>query len=265
MNNDIEKCISRYRPFQWNGLTWYPITIEYWEEFEQFSNVLRIMQQSMDIKYLSLTYLRMLVQVDLDTIILGKNRSNLVLNLFKLLCLSLKLDYKVYEREEIDFSTVPIRLIEDDNKQLYLLIRQEDKEVKISELEFIRLRELIAKANDIDIPDEATNLELMEWEREKAKENAKDLMLDFKYVIGGVAAYQGKRESDYYDYSILEFNNLSNSINRLINNGIYSLADMSGLVKFEKGNPYPSWCYPKKRELVEVENADSISRKQSLL
>ena len=244
---------------------WHPITVENYEEYLEWGKVLSIMQQSLDVRYMQLTYLRMLYMIDIDTMYLKDKRTTFVKDLMRLLCLCLKLDYNLYDGKVKNKNILPIRLYQYKDGVLYLEIIKDEKEVKISEYEFFRLRELIAKANSILIPDEATNLELMEWERIKAENSSQDLETDYENEINAFVAHQRVLKKDILNLPIKEFKEILKAISIQINYSIYALAEMSGLVKFTHGNPYPSWCYPKKRELVEVEDDESILRRKQLL
>lgn len=264
MANLIDRKIRKNEPFEWKELIWYPITVENYEEYLEWGKVLGIMQQSLDIRYMQLTYLKMLYTIDMDTRCLQSKRTTFIKDLFRLLCLCLRYDYSVYEGKEIKTEKVPIKIYEDQNI-LYLGIKKGEKEIRISEYEFLQLRKLIAKANAIEIPDEATNLELMQWEREKSEENSKDIETDYENEINAVVAHQRVLKKDILSLPIKEFKGIVKAINIEINYSIYALAEMSGLVKFKKGNPYPHWCYPKKKELVEVESEDTMTRRKQLL
>lgn len=242
--------IRKGQPIEALGLQFYPITMADYEEFLECKSVLAIRMTSLaktNIEYLSMPFLAALWAMELDTISATGKPIGFFERTIRMLYLSLRLEYdsqKVFEKIHLDENN-PRNL-------LYIEVEQTDGQpVKITPLDFTAtVRPLIAEQNGIELPDESFNPELVEEEQNIAQENEGKLKFDIDTLIASVANASRLRECDIDEWTVCEFERRRQAIDRNINYHIYTQAEMSGMVKFKKGNPYPSWCLDKEQGLT---------------
>ena len=250
--------IRRGEPIEACGLQFYPITMADYEEFLECKNALAIRLTSLSkwakgmkeatnlpfdfISVLSMPFLSALFAVDYDSARFMGKPIGIFHRVFRLFLLSLRLgssneDLKVNvyceQKEPRQFSHIEV-------------IKKDGETVKISPTDFsIKIRPLIAEQNGIKLPDESENPELVEEEQHLAQEQEGKLKFDTGTLIASVAHASHLRECEVDEWTVLEFEHRQKAIDRQINYQIYAQAEMSGMVKFKKGNPCPSWCLDK--------------------
>lgn len=111
------------------------------------------------------------------------------------------------------------------------------------------VRQIIAGQNGYDIPDESWNPELVQAAQENARRNNACIEYDFEALVYSVAVNASCRPKEIYDWTIREFHQTQEAIDRKLNYLIFNLAEKSGNVTFKQGNPYPSWRFNSKSEL----------------
>lgn len=112
------------------------------------------------------------------------------------------------------------------------------------------VRQIIAAQNGYEIPDENWNPELVQAAQENAKRNAPNVDYDFETLVYSVAYQCHVRAEEVYGWSIREFEKMQEAVDRDINYRLCAAVEMSGDVKFTKGNPYPSWKFNRKPDAM---------------
>ena len=248
MSLNLKKAIRTYKPIEKLGLTFYPITMEHYEEFQACKSVLTIRLGTLPIKYATMDYFTAIYSWDKDT------HADIFGYLFILLCLSLR----------ISPTENNIRIYGNDDIVTKFTVIQNGKIVEITPQQYSTIiRPLIAEQNGIKLPDESENIELIKDieavskyknQNSKIKPNVEDL-------ISPVAYLSHVREQENYEWTIKEFEGRFSAINRDKLYTIYKTAELSGMVEFKQGNPYESWCYDTEIDiydnntLAEVEKA----------
>lgn len=186
-------------------------------------------------------FLTALWAVDYDTARATGKPVGMTGRVLTLLCLSLRLGHE--GQEELLHHGVYCDRSNPRNLH-HVEVTQDGKTVQISPEDFTTtVRPLIAEQNGIELPDESFNPELVEEEQNIAQEKAAKLHFDIDTLIASVAHASGLRECDIDEWSVTEFERRRQAIERALNYSIYTQAEMSGMVKFKKGNPYQSWCF----------------------
>ena len=103
------------------------------------------------------------------------------------------------------------------------------------------MRPLIAEQNGIQLPDESFNPEIVEEEQRLSQEGEGKLKFDINTLIASVANASRLRECEIDEWTVVEFERRRQAIEREKQFMLYAQAEMSGMVKFKKGNPCPSW------------------------
>lgn len=234
--------IRRGEPITESELTFYPITMDYYDVFIQCKNSLILRQASLPVRYLSMDYLSALFTLEIDELKSGKEPSQVFLKVMTLLHLSLRIGLNV---EEL-YKNIEVSIEKDKIRLKHILIKQNEKIVKFTPLDFsTRFRQIIAEQNGLELPDEAENIALVR-DNEKLKElnnKGKSLNVNLDDLIASVA-YQSKvSEKEIMTWTVREFENRKKAIDRDKRFMLCGQAEMSGMVSFKNGNPAPSWQF----------------------
>ena len=212
-----DKRIQQDEPVEALGLVFYPIRMEYYSCFLPLREALRTRQRSLPVRYMFSDFLTSVWELE-------ETEKNFFEK--RILC-------RFNEKNELKLSGVKFK--------------QGEKEIVVSPAEFSQIiRPLIAKQNGFTLPDECENLDIIEAgaQRKSLSKNGKPLKTDPKDLVSSVAYCSLVREKEIYsDWTIREFENRRRAIDREKNFMLFSAADLSGMTKFKKGNPCPSWCF----------------------
>jgi len=244
--------IRKGLPIEALGLQFYPITMADYEEFLECKNALAIRMTSLskiNIGYLSMPFLSALWAMDIDSVKATGKAIGMFERVIRLLYLSLRLGYdsqkafgKIYcERENPQNLT-------------YIEVEQIDgNPVKITPLDFTTIiRPLLAEMNGIELPDESENPDILQTEQAMAQESASKLKFNIETLIASVANACHLRECEIDEWTVAEFERRRQAIDRKLNYQVYAQAEMSGMVKFNSGNPCPSWCFDRAEALTDA-------------
>ena len=234
--------IRRGEPITESELTFFPITMDYYDVFVSCKNALILRQASLPVRYLSMDYLSALFTLELDELKSGKESSQMFLKVMTLLHLSLRIGLNVDEL----YKNIEVSIEKDKIRLKHILIKQNEKIVKFTPLDFsTRFRQIIAEQNGLELPDEAENIALVQ-DNEKLKElnnKGKSLNVNLDDLIASVA-YQSKvSEKEIMTWTVREFENRKKAIDRDKRFMLCGQAEMSGMVSFKSGNPAPSWQF----------------------
>lgn len=234
--------IRRGEPITENGLTFYPIRMDYYDVFIQCRNALILRQASLPVRYLSMDYLSALFTLEMEELKSGKESSQVFLKVMTLLHLSLRIGLNV---EEL-YKNIEVSIQKDKVLLKHILIKQNEKIVKFTPLDFsTRFRQIIAEQNGLELPDEAANIDLVR-DNEKLKElnnKGKPLNVNLDDLIASVS-YQSKvSEKEIMSWTVREFENRKKAIDRDKRFMLCGQAEISGMVSFKNGNPAPSWQF----------------------
>lgn len=243
--------IRRGEPIEALGLQFYPITMTYYEEFLTSKGVWALRQTSLakqSFEYVSMPFLAALWAVDYDAVRATGKSVGMTERIILLLCLSLRLGHD----EQNKLNEIYCER-SDPRKLQYIEVIQDGKTVKIDPVNFTAtVRPLIAEQNGIELPDESQNPDILQTERLMQEERENKVNFDLATLIASVASASNVRQRDIDDWTVLEFEKQRQALDRKINYTIYTQAEMSGMVKFPRGNPYPSWCFDRSKTLTDA-------------
>lgn len=242
---DENVLIRQGKPVTCLGLTFYPIQMCYYELFLMCSKALTVRLSTLPVKYAIKDYLNAIFTFEGDLAKEKKETGGIFVKIIQLLKLSLRIDNfggKDFFKKNVRFRKINDSEIEIDK----FVITQENKTVEISAIDFsTKIRNLIAKQNGIELPDENQSADLAKSQEEMSRLQSSKTKLNqsVETLIASVAYNSRVSERDIMDWTVLEFENRRKAIERDKKYMLYSQAEMSGMVSFKKGNPYPSWCY----------------------
>lgn len=217
-----------------NNIRLYPLRMKEYQEWCSCKRVLTIRQSTLPAAYAVMPYLSALHAMDVDMGI------GLMYQVVKVLALATK-------TKPSDFCAVCKE--EDPRALVAVMCRGDAATFRIEVAQFPAFRAAIARQNGLEIPDEADNPELVEAENDLNALKAPKLDYDLSTLVMSVAYQYRIRPKELEEWTIREFEAVREAINR----DKYFTRFGSGFYSFKDGeNPYPSWCFEKKREGSEA-------------
>lgn len=240
---DRKLLVRTNQPIEYKGMLFYPLTMQYYEEFAILKNSLTIRLSTLPVKYMSRDYLSALFSLELDNKLATGQALGIVEGLLRFLYRALRVDYDpIKATEQIVLSTKGQEIVIE-----HITVWQEGKEHQIKPIDFsFGIRKILADQNGIDLPREDENPELIKsYEQKKALTSSNvELNINNDDLIASVAYNSHVREMEIYqEWTIREFEFRRRAIDRDKKYLMYGQAEMSGMVTFKKGNPVPSWTY----------------------
>lgn len=223
-------------PEEWNGLLVYPVQMKDYPLFLAARECISTAQQTWPVPWCTVKYLDGLIGM----------------GLLPRLALMLKLALRLPEE-----LTVYPRVKED--KIVSLLVAQGDKRAEITPKNFPSLRELIARQNGIELPDETDNAELVAAKRYLSQQGAIPLKADVESLIYSVAVAAKTDPEDILNWTVRRFQATERALDRSIGHLVASLTLAAG-GKFKGGNPYPSWKFDRE-ETTGFETLDAFCKR----
>ena len=231
-------AITQCLPLEWKGITLTPVRVRDKDALMENCVVLTIMQQTLPVEFVSMSYLRVLYQMDNSTESgsLGKLRKTLFL------CSGIGAD-------DINFCFRGEALFMDMGG------------VMVSEHEFINLRAIIAEQNLIKLPREQHNMELVDARRDMEASEKDTVTGGFENELYFVANNSHLTLEQCYGMTIREFYKRLQSMTNQINNEQASAVG-AGMSHWKNGNPYPSPVYPPKESYNHLVTEDEMAQRK---
>lgn len=251
MQRERRLHIRRGEPIRECGVDLYPITMDHYEDFIQCKDALCLRLSSLPVRYVSLDYLSAIFALELDALrqgnASGPASGGLFFRLMRLFGLSLRIEMTAEKLNECIF----YRSADGNISIEYIELIQTGADgnpntVRITPFQFSSiLRPLIAAQNQIELPDESENAELVDaYEKKKQiQDRGVALKTDLDDLVSSVAYHSGVSDAEIMDWNVRDFENRRRAIERDKRYMLYAQAEMSGMVTFKNGNPYPSWCF----------------------
>lgn len=228
------------KPEEWNGLTVYPVLMKDYPLFLAAKESVSAVQQSWPMPWCVVPYLEGLIGV----------------GLLPRLCVMLQLVLQLS-----DGDTVPIYPRVEGEKIVSLLVVQGERRAEITKKNFGSLRELVARQNGMELPDETANLELLDAKRDLSQGDV-SLKADLEDLICSVALRSHVPIEDILCWTVRRFQRMERAIDRSEGHRMASITLAAG-GKFKGGNPYPSWKYDREEGILGVESLSALSGRLS--
>lgn len=232
---------SPREPAQHLGLTFYPILVSDYETFLHCKSVLALRMSTLPVRYMIMDYTSALFSMEMDAVKDRKAPVGMFDAFLALLSLSLRIDYdgRSFLEENVD-----IEVIDGEIHLKAITVEQNGNRVTLTPSQLSgTVRSLIAEQNGVKLPDESENTELIEGEKEKEvlmSQNKMKLDVNMDDLIASVAYLSRTTEDEVLKWSVKELEGRKRAIEREKRYMIYGQTEMTGLVKFKSGNPYPS-------------------------
>ena len=224
-------------------LNFYPITMSHYDEFLQCKEIITMRLSILPVKYISMNYFNALWNYELDSIKTFGSKTGVFEKLIKFLGMSLRIDIT-----SDSLLSSPTTIFREQNDSLLIdefTVTQNEKTIKITSSEFSqKIRSLVALQNGLVLPNENENADLIRANDIKKTLNAdSNIKFDIEQQISAVAYNSHIPEKEIWNWTVREFINRDNAIERDKKYHIYAQAELSGMVTFKNGNPVPSWRF----------------------
>lgn len=253
MASIVDKYEQEFRenvPVVYNGLTLHPLTVRDYELYMRAKPAFELMQSSLgQPKLARLPWCACLWALDeiyrQTSGELGHFLIDVLLVLAKALRLGAYTDVGNGGQE-----SYPIRPLFANGELTAIVVGMPPNNAVIDMRQMNDIRAILAAQNGYDIPNESWNPELVRAAQENATRMG-GVSVDGKLetLVYSVAFQCKCRPSEVYDWTIREFQGMQAAADRSLNYVIYTLAEASGNVKFEKGNPFPTWKFDRKSNM----------------
>lgn len=245
LSQEQQEDVKKGTPIQWNGLTLFPILVKDMDLFLIAKMGLTASQQTLPGKYVIMRYLEALYALDYDVRNSGQTGGGLFNCILLFLKLSLRLEV-IKGPDGLEYLPIKYRLDMDNPRKLIALeVKQGDVKAEITPQDFNQLREILAAQNDVELPDETLNPELVQAERDLAEKGTLDLEVDSESLIYSVSVKTNTPVEEIMGWTIRRFRRTEQAVDRITGHLVAALTEASG-AKYKNGNPYPSWKYSKK-------------------
>ena len=264
---DIYEAAKSGKPIKYRSLYIYPLKVSDYELLWSCESALTIRLSTLPVTYAIKSYPEALFAIAMageDVVVNGEvvARPSDWKRFFTLLCASARIPIEAVEH------SIKINV---DNRDKTILrsvkilqfTENEQNEETLSVNDLVSLRSIIATLNGRSLPDESENTELAQAEID-AKMSA-GAMLDFNLdsLLASVARDQRIRIRELSDWTIYEFELIRSAIERERKFTVFGIGENSGMVKFPKGNPYPSIFFDKPADVKGVISASELTSRIS--
>ena len=248
-NNEIDKAskIRNGEPIEVCGITLYPILMSQYELFTACRDALTLRLSSLPVRYMTKDYLNAIFALECDNLQkpeTDKKNVGIFYRTMALFYASMRTDAEEFAKlgENVFYAEYHGEIVID-----HIAVTNQDGEtVNITPQDFSAfIRPLIAEMNGLELPNESQNIDLIKAAEEKKKLNSSNVNLDYNIndLIASVAYHSHCSEREVNSWTVREFESRRRAIDRDKRYMINASAELSGMVKFDKGNPAPSWCF----------------------
>lgn len=266
-NADIMRSAKSGEPIRFKTLYVYPLTVNDYELLWSCESALTIRMATLPVTYAIKSYPEALFAIAVD----GKDvvvngdvvaRANDWLRFLMLLCASLRIPIEQM-RNAIGFNVDK----SDKRRLAFVTVTQfmetEENLEALDVSDLIALREIIAKLNGRKLPDESENAELAQADEDIRSQSGVRLDVNVDSLLASVARDQRVRIKDLMPWTIYEFELIRSAIERERRFTVNGIGENSGMVKFPKGNPFPSIFFDKPAESSAVISASEFTSRIS--
>lgn len=262
-NADIMRSAKSGEPIRFKTLYLYPLTVKDYELLWSCESALSIRMATLPVTYAIMRYPEALFAIAIDgkdVVVNGEvvARANDWLRFLMLLCASLRIPLEQM-RNAIGFN-----VDKNDKRRLaFVTVKQfmetEENLEALDVSDLISLREIIAMLNGRKLPDESENAELAQADIDIRSQSGIRLDINLDSLLASVARDQRVRIKDLLPWTIYEFELIRSAIERERRFTVYGIGENSGMVKFPKGNPFPSIFFDKPAESASVISASELT------
>lgn len=240
--------IRRNAPIEYNGLTFYPLTVSEYEIFLSAKPTFELMQGSLPPALARMGWLECLWALDRQCLESTGNGAGFTRAFVQILAETLKLEPRKNTNGRYEY---PLRPALDNTGNITgIIVFKDNAPVLITRQQAGEIRQIIAAQNGYQLPNENWNAQLLR-EAKIGKKGISNLKTDLEDLVSSVAVCSGLDPDTIWDWPIRKFELAQRAVDRKLGYEIFTSAEMSGMVKFERGNPYPTWKYDRASDMPD--------------
>ena len=258
-DRELVRCAETGEGYVFENAVLYPVTVRDYAMFYLCSSALTLRMSMLPVKYAVKPYADAIFSMALDMELTERHDEYCACfaKFMNLLAMSMRIPVESFEYH-VD--------AEDRTKLKAVVAKQETSEsgedlVRLEVGKLGQIRKIIAELNGKDLPDEADNTELVEAEDAIHASGVTSLKADLSDLKASVAAYYKIRMRELNDWTIYEFEKARSAIERMTRCVICGIGESGGMVKYEKGNPFPSLFFDRERENEALIDMADFQRK----
>jgi len=265
---DIQRAARNGEPIKYGNLFVYPITVADYETLWLCESALTIRLSALPVIYAVKPYAEALFDIAIRGETVYSNDGDVVARpdywycFVRLLCLTLHIPVAAM-KGMLQFNVDNAQ----NNRLKSVTVRQfvENDEIvqSLSVQDLGNLRSIIAQMNGRKLPNESENSELAQAEQDILAANGSKLDVKLDSLLASVARDQHCRIKDLNDWTIYEFELIRSAIERERRFTVYGIGEAGGMVKFPKGNPFPSIFFDKPADISAVVSAQELTSRIS--
>lgn len=245
LSREIVRCAETGEGYRFSeDVVLYPITVSDLELFYACMPVLTLRQSTLPAAYAAMPFAEAIFAMALTEEYQGTEYGSCYARFANLLALSMRVPIQTFANPIVD--------ARDYRKLKALIVKQttadSEELIRLDTRQLGQIRSVIAALNGKDIPDESENAEIIEAESVIRSSNGIDLNVDVADLKASVSAYYHVRMRELSDWTIYEFEKARSAIERMTRCVICGIGEAGGMVKYEKGNPFPSLFFDRKTE-----------------
>ncbi len=249
----IDKYTRQVRhnaPVDYAGLTFYPLTVDKYELYAKAKQAFELMQSSLKVPKLArLPWCACLWALDEQCLEQTGKPGCFLTDVLCVLVEVLRLE-PFSDAANGGQTSYPIFPAFKDGELTGIAIgRSFLDRILLDMRQMNDIRQIIAAQNGYEIPDESWNPDLVRAAQYNAQGKNAGIKFDLETLVYSVALHWNCKAEEVWDWPIRKFQQAQGAIDRSLNYQIYTLASATGLVKFDKGNPYPTWKFDKHSDM----------------
>lgn len=265
---DIQRAARNGEPIKYGNLFVYPITVADYETLWLCESALTIRLSALPVIYAVKPYAEALFDIAIHGETVYSNDGDVVARpdywycFVRLLCLALHIPVAAM-KGMLQFNVDNAQ----NNRLKSVTVRQfvENDEIvqSLSVQDLGNMRSIIAQMNGRKLPNESENAELAQAEQDILASNGSKLDVKLDSLLASVARDQHCRIKDLNNWTIYEFELIRSAIERERRFTVYGIGEAGGMVKFPKGNPFPSIFFDKPADISAVVSAQELTSRIS--
>ena len=258
LNSGMEliRCAETGEGYPFGDVVFHPITVRDYAIFTTCSSASTLRLSMLPAAYAVMNYAQAIFAMAINEDLPEEERTYFTkfMHLFALSLGSSVDDIQIYTDAK-DITKLAAIVVKQTTAESEELVRFDTRQLG-------QIREIIAALNGRELPDESENAELVEAEQDiKSSGVNTSLKADVEDLKASVAAYYKVRLRELDDWTVFEFEKARSAIERMTRCVICGIGEAGGMVKYEKGNPFPSLIFDRIPENPALINVNDFMRR----
>lgn len=255
-DGEIRRCAETGEGYPFGDMTLFPITVRDYAMFSACTPALTMRLSMLPAEYAVKNYAEAIFAMAMNEELPEEERTQFA-RFMHLLGMSMRVstdDMQIYTDAK-DNTKLAAILVKQTTAESEELIRLEPRQIG-------QIREIIAGLNGRELPDESENAELVQAENDIRSSGVNTaLKADINDLKASIAAHYRVRLKELNDWTVYEFEKARSAIERMTRCVICGIGEAGGMVKYEKGNPFPSLFFDRVADNPALINVNDFMRR----